>query len=251
MIQNKEYTEKMIKKFKNIFKNIEIKTNWDVYTMQITKEVEDRDWEIVSVEWIDINEYLKNPVVLLNHNNNVEDIVWKTIEIKKQNNTILAKFIFADTEKAKLAKELYDWWYLKASSIWFRVLERSLENPNIINKSELYEWSLVWVGANQEALSLDQKKLDKAIKFWLIKEDKDIDKLDKLDNIKEIGDEIKLLREDVKFIMNEIKTLKKADDKAISSDDKKLLEQKELLQNINKATSKALHYFKKLNNTDE
>ena len=243
----KEYSKEIAEKILKDIWFIEVKQMEDKYSMIITSEVEDRDWEVVKINWIDTTNYIKNPVVLQDHSYKVEDVIWKTISIKKSWNNLLAEFVFANTEYWILAKELYDNWFLKTASIWFIVNERDPNNRNIITKSELLEWSLVAVPCNPEALSLDWKALfQKGLEAWILKEEviEDNQEENKLDLEKEL--------KEVKNELLEIKTLLKnlADDKAKNEDLQKLeqeaLNKKQILQTIDNAVGEALKNIKLL-----
>lgn len=72
---------------------------------------------------------------------------------------MIAEWVWADTENAQLAKQLYDGGFLKTSSIGFIPLQRDESDRSIITKWELLEWSLVAVPCNPGALSMDGKAL--------------------------------------------------------------------------------------------
>jgi hypothetical protein len=51
---------------------------------------------------------MSNPVVLQDHSYKVENIIGKTLSLRVEGNSLVADFVFADTEHGRLAKELYD-----------------------------------------------------------------------------------------------------------------------------------------------
>ena len=207
----KEYSKEMAENIIKAIWNIELKQMDDKYSIIITSEVEDRDWEVIRINWIDFTNYLKNPVVLQDHSYKVEDIIWKTISLKKDWLNLIAEFVFSNTEYWILAKELYDNWFLKTSSVWFIILERDVTNRSIITKCELLEWSLVAVPCNPEALSLDWKALYKKwLEAWILKEFKE-DKEEKGENQKEnnfnLESEVKALKDELSEVKSILKTL--------------------------------------------
>lgn len=200
----KEYSQEMAENIIKAIWNIEVKQMEDKYSMTITSEVEDRDWEVVRISWIDFSNYLKNPVVLQDHSYKVEDIVWKTISLKKDWQNLIAEFVFTNTEYWVLAKELYDNGFLKTSSIWFIPLERDATNRSIITKCELLEWSLVAVPCNPEALSMDWKALyQKWVEAWILKDFQEEKKQE--ENKLNLESELKFVKDE----LSEIKTILK------------------------------------------
>lgn len=194
---------------------IEVKEKSKSYKMIITKEVKDRDGEIIIIEGIDLRAYKKNPVVLLDHSYKVEDIVWKTTKLYVEWNKLIADFIFASTVKGQLAEELYNNGLLKTSSIWFISKSRDPENMRIITESELLEWSLVAVPANASALSLDGKQAlyKKGVDAGLIKQETPEENSEKEPEKKEfeISGKIVKIENELKDIKNLLKIL--TDDK--------------------------------------
>lgn len=155
------------------FKAIEKEAEYS-FKVVVTTEWIDRDWEIIRSDWIDFTNYLKNPVVLVDHSYKIESIVWKTIKIYQENWNTIAEWVFAKwVEKAELIRALYNQWFVKTVSIWFIPKKRD-NSWNIIEQSEMLEFSFVAVPANPEALSLDWKVYQKCVDLWLIKEEKTI-----------------------------------------------------------------------------
>lgn len=229
--------ETLATELKNILTNVELKERPTTYKMVISKEVPDRDGETVIINWIDLKNYKKNPVVLLDHNYKVENIVWKTIKITTEWNQLIADFVFIDTEKGALAEKLYNAWLLKASSIWFISKQRNPNDFSIIEKSELLEWSLVAVPCNQEALSLDWKTYEEAVQKWFIIEEK-----------KEEVTEMQEIKKELAEIKSLLKNL--TDDKVkkeeIEKQEQEALEKKQILQQIDNAVGVALKNIKLL-----
>lgn len=189
---------------------------------------------------------MKSPVVLIDHSYKIEDIVGKTVSLAIVGNQLIAKWIWADTEDAILAKQLYDGGFLKTSSIGFIPKQRQENNRRIITNWELLEWSLVAVPCNPNALSLDGKALyQKGLEKGLIKE-----------IITETTEEGEIITtkqyEEIKSELSEIKTILKtladgkAEQKQTEEEVARIKEQKETLQAISRGMSSVLENVKKL-----
>jgi len=153
----------------------ELKENEDnkdyQFKIVVTTEWVDRDWEVIKADWIEFKNYMKNPVVLVDHSYKIESIVWKTTKIYQEWGKTIAEWVFAKgIEKAELIRSLYNQWFVKTVSIWFIPKQRDDKDSDIISKSEMLEFSFVAVPANPEALSLDWKTYQKCIDLWLVKE---------------------------------------------------------------------------------
>lgn len=247
------YTDKLREQLEKNLQNIELKERKTKYSMIISKEVEDRDWETVILSWMDMKNYKKNPVVLIDHSYKVESIVGKTTKLKMNWNQLEADFVFVDTENGKLAEKLYEAGLLKASSIGFLAKERDPQDYRKITKSELLEWSLVAVPANASALSLDEKTMTKAMELWLIKEveeevEEEIADDDNVEKANEL-DEIKAELAEIKSILKSLaddKAEQKTQDQEIAKQEADIKAKKELLQAINKGVSDTLAKMKLL-----
>lgn len=212
----KEYSQKEVDMWKNTFKVI------------ASTSSKDRDWDYVNVDWWKIDNYLKNPVILSNHQYYIENIVWKTTKIYKESWKLIVEWVFSDTEEWKMCNKLYNWWFLKTVSVGFIPIKFKDWDTNYIEEQELLELSFVAVPSNPEALSMDSKEFNNFIEKGLIKNDKDINKIKSLsDRIAEI--ELKL------DIMN--KKLKKNSESIIKSDEDE--------ESIKKVFQEIEKYFKK------
>lgn len=213
-----------------------------VHKMLISKEVVDRDWEIVKLDWLDTKRYKKNPVVLIDHRYTIDSIVGKTKKIYQEGKKLYADFVFADTEKAKLIEEMYEEGFINASSIGFMAQKRAEDNRKVIEESELLEWSLVVAWSNREALK--EKNIDlynKIDKSGLLDvQHKDCDGNEEI-TLEKVFEEIK----ELKMLMKSF-----AEDKAkeieieVASEEAKA--KKEALQIVNRATALALEKLKTL-----
>ena len=123
------------------------------FRMVITTENVDRYQEVIKLDGWELEHYLKNPVVLWGHNHNI--IVAVTTSLQKIDGQLVAEGKFAPTAEGQEKRKLYDFGFLRASSVGF--LEKEREG-NLITKAELIEWSFVSVPANPYALSLAMEK---------------------------------------------------------------------------------------------
>jgi hypothetical protein len=137
-----------------------------VFDVTITTEAVDRDGDIVRALGGNVDDYLKNPVVLFGHNYwNARAVVGKTLEIHPRERQIDSRFQFASkeiSEDAALVGRLWAHNFLNAASIgflptdWREIKEGEPDRENVIGyeflRWNLLEWSVVPVPANQEAL---------------------------------------------------------------------------------------------------
>lgn len=233
--------------------SVEVKAAGETYSMVISKEVPDRDGDVVVLSGMDATAYRKNPVVLVDHDYRVESIVGKTVSIETVGTELVAKFVFCDTEYGLLAKSLYEAGFLKTSSIGFILKERDPNDRGRITKWELLEWSLVAVPCNRDALSLDGKALyAKGIEAGMLTkdcadgcgDDEEEPEIDVKAAFAEIRSAIASLASAIEEIKSNVKSL--ADRKAQETTEEEAKARKEVLQTINRATSEALAGLKRL-----
>jgi HK97 family phage prohead protease len=155
------------------------------YTVVMSKEVTDRDGEIISIAGIDTTNFAKNPVVLDSHrmNTTVFDILGKVIDIQKTVDSLIGVIEFSDTPQGQMAKRLVDQGILKTLSIGF--IPKTYEG-NVIMNSELLEVSFVAVPSNPEAMVLTSKAYQGEERVEMIK---------KLNLLAEYKQKIKAYRE--------------------------------------------------------
>jgi hypothetical protein len=141
------------------------KSNEEDYpTFTLTKEIIDRDGDLIKVDGIDLSLFKKNPVILFGHDHSKPAIgVWENI--KKSADTITAKPKFntgVGYELADIVAKLVSSKRIRACSISVSPDWTSLEQVPatgkkkahmIVNKSIMNEASICNVGANQEALA--------------------------------------------------------------------------------------------------
>lgn len=131
----------------------------------ISTDAIDRDKEVMLPKGVDFENFNKNPVVLWAHDYSGTP-VGKAQWVKQGRKYIKAKWEWAETEKAKEIKQLWDGGFLNAISVGF-IISKSHEptpdeikkNPDwaevssVIDEWELLEFSIVPVPANPEALA--------------------------------------------------------------------------------------------------
>lgn len=122
------------------------------FEVVITTENVDRMGEVIKSDGWDIDNYMKNPVVLWGHDHYALPIGVCT-SIDKQDGKLIAKGKFAPEDanpQGQHCRRLYDLGILRATSVGFIEKERE---GNLITKAELLEFSFVSVPANPMALS--------------------------------------------------------------------------------------------------
>lgn len=156
------------KTYKSVAAKVESVGN-QTYKFIISSEVLDRSNEIVSVEGIDYTNYLKNPVVLLNHDSYDGLPVGKCLKLEIVGKDLVATMQFHDaTEEAISVEKLVAGGYMSAVSIGFIPLEWAEKSAadlgitetypswsnmiRVCTKSELLEFSIVNIPCNPEAL---------------------------------------------------------------------------------------------------
>jgi hypothetical protein len=184
---------------------------------------------------------------------------------------LIIEGVFASTENAQLCRKLYDEGILKTVSVGFIPLERDQANNSIITKAELLELSFVPVPCNPNALSLEKEVIAKMVEFGIViaiddegneipNGDTPTDSVDtdkKLEQIEKETKEIKAeptmadimakldaMPQMIVTMITELETTDPDDNGDVVQDSAKLAEAKEVLQNINKAVSQALHNIK-------
>jgi HK97 family phage prohead protease len=135
----------------------------------ISTETSDRYGDIVRAEGLDTGNYKKNPVVLYGHDQRAFPVgksLWqKVTTLPNGQKGVLAKTQFTkSTEEGRTVYQLWKEGLLNAASIGFLPIdyEPILDNKSFVGydfkASELLEYSIVPVPANQEALRLALEK---------------------------------------------------------------------------------------------
>ena len=183
----------------------------------ISKEVVDRDGDILRASGVDFSNYMKNPVFLSFHNSR-EFPLGKVTKFWVEGNEVKAIVYFPTleelstdpnnaSEKAKLVDFTYHCYktgMLNAVSVGFIPLEWiETENGYDILKWELLEFSAVAVPANQDAIAQAVKSFGNDFAKSFITEEKSGRKISAqtraiLDKIKACGDELEKCQETLK-----------------------------------------------------
>jgi len=147
------------------------KSEYDPDKQEVTaiasKEVVDRDGDLIKVDGINLKQWKKNPVIMLFHNYNDFPIgmgIGKKAWVEGKDLKLKFKFLSEDNPKAEQASRLWQAGALKGLSIGFIPDYETMEYPDnkgtskkktprrIFNNVELLEVSVVPIPANQEAL---------------------------------------------------------------------------------------------------
>ena len=192
----------------------------------ISKEVVDRDGDILRAGGVDFTNYMKNPVFLSFHNSR-EFPLGKVTKFWVDGDTVKAIVYFPTleelstdpaqaSEKAKLVDFTYHCYktgMLNAVSVGFIPLEwTETENGYDIQKWELLEFSAVAVPANQDAIAEAVKSFGDEFAKGFITEEKTGRKISAatreiLDKIKACGDKMDECEKMLKACGSELKSL--------------------------------------------
>lgn len=139
----------------------------EVYPFVLTSETIDRDGDIIQISGLDYKNYLKNPVVFADHETN-RHAIGNVLKIEKKGKKLIGYVHFHELdEESQLYKRYVDAKVYRAGSIGFRVypdsVRRRATTPEEkassgrstvfeIQKAELYEFSIVKIPANPEAV---------------------------------------------------------------------------------------------------
>ena len=170
----------------------------EVYPFILTSETIDRDGDIIKIAGLDYKDYLKNPVVFADHETN-KHAIGNVLKIEKKGKKLIGYVHFHELdEESRQYKAYVDAKVYRAGSIGFRVypdsVRRRATTPEEkqktgrssvfeIEKAELYEFSIVKIPANPEAVLA--KSWDK-IKNELVEREREA----KREGLLNIGDNI-------------------------------------------------------------
>lgn len=142
----------------------------------LTKQLYDRDGEILDIQGVQLENFLKNPKMLWNHriwNAEIEDVLGSWVETQKavdptDNVPVIQAFAdFTDAHpKAQYAKRMAQQGHLSTVSVGYRIISYNHEE-NKVTEWELYEASWVPIPANVGAEVVEKglkPVLDKGVK---------------------------------------------------------------------------------------
>lgn len=147
-----------------------------------SKEVVDRSGDVVKIAGMDLKDFKRNPVIMWSHQHDTPPI-GKAVSMRKTGDELRMKVLFASADEYGFADTIYRLargGYVSATSIGIIPDYDSMEYPDnkklngkpikrIINKSSLFELSVVPIPMNQDALTTG-KILQKAIDDGVIDE---------------------------------------------------------------------------------
>ena len=193
----------------------------------------DRSWEVIKLSAWDWENYMKNPVIIANHDYQIENIVGKATKIWVEDGKLIIEGVFSKSNPlGVLLADLYDEGMVKSVSVGFIPKQRQEDNRRIITSAELLELSFVAVPCNPNALSLDQKQLmQKGIEAGILQEEKSELEAFQAGRLGEVAE-----------VQNLLKAL--LDGKSKGADEANYIA-KETLQNIAKAANEGISMFKK------
>jgi HK97 family phage prohead protease len=123
----------------------------------ISNESVDRDGAVIVQKGINLDAFLKNPILLYNHDSSV--IIGKVLEIEKTANGLeissIEFFDFGQGHEKSFVVEQYREGILNAFSVGILLSKkdvRKTEKAMFIDKCELYELSLVTIPSNRDAV---------------------------------------------------------------------------------------------------
>lgn len=179
--------------------NFELKNTGEALTIVASDETLDRYNEVVPLDAWDLKNYKKNPVLLVNHDYRVENIVGraKNIKITDEGLTFTPEF-HNITELARNVSEMVKQEQLLSVSVGF--LPHAPVKDGDRPSNELLEISFVPVPANPNAMALAVKALDateeKAVKEWAgLQETEECDHSEFETQIKSFTDELAQMKE--------------------------------------------------------
>ena len=148
------------------------------YEAVITTTTKDRQGEIVISTGMDVSNYMKNPVVLFGHDYSAPPVA-RAVSLTTSERGITAQFVFPERGVSVRADEIHALWdahFLSAISVGFIPLEwaTNASDPTI-TKSELLEFSIVPVPANQEALRMAIEQAQVSLKEGRVLSSKNYD----------------------------------------------------------------------------
>jgi len=237
-IYNQEIVDSLVKSIEDLSTKATEK-DYIIKDIVMTTNSTDRHSEVVLQEGIDLTEFKRNPVALIDHNYSLNAIAGVWFNLRQEAGQTVGDCRLIDTDAGNLVKTLHTAGAIKDVSIGFIAKERE---GNVITKAELIECSFVVVGSNRNAklkeiIGEDYAKLKDA--GVIVEETEEKEQEEKVET-KDFSAEIKAIQSDI----SEIKTLltKLVNDTTKNTDD---LEQKELVQSAVRSLNEVLRASKK------
>lgn len=123
----------------------------------LSKQIRDRDGEVVEIKGGDLDNFAKNPIMLWGHrmtSGDVEDVMGHWENIRKTNNSIVANPSFAEHPKAQYLKRMVEDGHVRSVSIGFMINDGGFDlESRTVKNWEMLEASWVTVPANVDAVS--------------------------------------------------------------------------------------------------
>jgi len=184
-----EFNETISKKFDNAYSKFSVHDGKREFVATITTNQVDRDGDVIDPKGIDYKEYLKNPVIFLNHEAwelPIGKTSWLRRHTEGDKSGMMAKGYITDkTGRAVEAFGLMQDRILTTTSIGFGIKPGGAREPTqdeqkkfpgikrMIEKSTLYEFSVVGIPANTDAVIQQVSKMQN-IPDWLGMEQKEV-----------------------------------------------------------------------------
>ncbi len=139
------------------FFNAEVKQVDSVIEVTLSKQIRDRDGEVVEIKGGDLNNFMKNPIMLWGHrmvNGDVEDVMGHWENLRKTSDSIVANPSFAEHPKAQYLKRMVEDGHIRSVSIGYMVNDDGYDfESKSVKNWEMLEASWVTVPSNVEAVS--------------------------------------------------------------------------------------------------
>ncbi|NMA73133.1 MAG: hypothetical protein GX963_03030 [Bacteroidales bacterium] len=114
----------------------------------------------IDINGIDLTRFIKNPVMLFEHNRANVIGLWEDIRKEHNKLTAVPKFDTDDAEALSISGKV-ERGFLKGASMGIVVLEtKEIENELVVTKSDLFEASIVTIPSDSGAVRLYNKKLE-------------------------------------------------------------------------------------------
>lgn len=238
------------------YKTMSIKAESDdgddrTFTALITNESIDRDNEVLLASGMNKKDFLKNGIILFNHNPDMP--IGTATALRRSGDGWKATGRLAEgIEHVEDIWKLLKQGILKAVSVGFRVDEQRVPTKkdiaefgkavvNVISKWTLLEFSIVSVGANQEALVLGTKDMSITAKDILGDEYVEEKVIDYKVNVEEVdGKEGE--QENIENIIEDVKKELKEIDIELKEETKEKIV--EVIKNQNVDMNEVMFYFK-------